>query len=191
MKLNYSAPLILGVISAVVFSSGSMAAQNTRSISLSASITSTSNSFSVDPLSSWPANALQITWSSTNKSFGNPSNVGFKVKSSADVKVSLSSTAKLTDGSKEIPIKVGITTTDTTKGGVAVSELSLTSQKIYDKTKNSAGDYVSYELTVAAQTTGMKDSSGATITAVAPSTTPEPAAGTYTGSIDLVFDSTI
>jgi hypothetical protein len=111
------------------------------------------------------------------------------VKSTQDVTASLSSTAKLVDGSKEIPIKVGIVCSDTTKCA-SVSELNLTGQKIYDKSKATTGQYVNYELSVAAQTSNMKDSAGAVISATSPNT-PEPAAGNYTGTVDLVFESAI
>ena len=185
---NYVSILSLAIIAVSPMSA--IASNISRAISLTATISDPTSVFQVEAVSgSWPNTDQSITYSSTNGSFSNPAAVGFKVKSSQDVSVSLSSTAKLVDGLKEIPLDVSITAQDTTKG-TTVSSLSLVGQKLYEKTKNTAGDFAFYNLEIKASKTNMKDATGTVIsnTTASPG---KPTAGAYTGSVDLVFDSTI
>ncbi|MFK7699303.1 hypothetical protein [Pseudomonas caspiana] len=172
------------------FSLTAMAASVEKTLNLKATISDPTSAFQVEAVSgSWPNTDQVITYNSSNGTFSNPGAIGFKVKSTQDVTVALNSTAKLVDGSKEIPIDVSITAQDTAKA-TSVAAVSLTGQKLYDKAKTTTGDYATYNLEVKANKTNMKDATGAIIpnTATAPG---KPAAGNYTGTVDLVFESAI
>lgn len=129
---------------------------------------------------SWPSVAQVVSWNGTT--FSNPAPIGFNVRSTSDVTVSLASPAALVDGLANIPLNVAVNSL----GGVGVSipKLSLLPQVIYSAVDNNGGtDTASFAIAITANPTGMLDENGAPIATPAP--------GAYTGVVSLVFESEI
>lgn len=131
----------------------------------------------------WPSIAQVVSWSPVSKTFTNPTPIGFTVKSTADVTLSLASTPALVDGLAHIPLKVEV---NSTAGiGENLSDVTLLPQAIYKSVNNNNGtDAAAFTVAITAKTTGMLDQSGI------PGIT-EPAPGSYTGVVSLVFESNI
>lgn len=177
------------VLVTLLGSLGSISAANAQQVSQNlnviANITPATGNFTVTPTAgSWPTQSLNVIWNSVTNSFTNPSGIGIRVSSSADVTASLSAPAKLISGQAEIPLNVAVTASDSK--GVSINNLSMTPGLIYSKATNGQSEMVNYSIDIMASTTGMKDSSGAVIAAGNP-----PAAGSYSGSVGLIFESTV
>ncbi|GLK89817.1 hypothetical protein [Pseudomonas turukhanskensis] len=174
-------------IGATLFSAAAMAATIDRSVSVTATITDPAGAFQVDAISgTWPVTPIAVSWNDQTNDFNSPSKTGFKIKSSNDVTVVLTSNAVLTEGRKEIPINVSIEASEPTKG-TSVSNVTMIPATVYEKAKNATGDFTTYQLVLEPSTTNMKDANGVVI----PGPNPTPAPGNYTASVDMIFESNI
>ncbi|MBW5276047.1 hypothetical protein [Citrobacter sp. On28M] len=163
-------------------SMGAHAITKNQSISLEAQIDDPTSEFQVNATAgAWPSTPLNVLWNHTTNSFSNPKPIGFQVKSTESVTIALSSTAQLNNGKAVIPLNVSVNagTTD----GISVPNIGLAAEKIMDANAT----FIPFELVIEATTTGMKDATGAAITG----TPLKPAPGSYSGSVDLVFESLI
>ncbi|EIQ6465778.1 hypothetical protein LVN52_004453, partial [Salmonella enterica] len=177
-----SAALLVATVSM-----GAHAITKNQSISLEAQIDDPASGFQVNATAgSWPSTPLNVLWNHTTNSFSNPKPIGFQVKSTENVTIALSSTAQLNNGKAVIPLVVSVNAGNAS--GISVTDIGLAAQKIMDKsTAATNAVFVPYELVIEATTTGMKDAAGAAIT----DTPLKPAPGSYSGSVDLVFESLI
>lgn len=179
---------------AVLSSSYANAATISKSISIGAEITSSNAVFQVQPLSStgWPSQSLTFSWA--NSSFNQPSNIAFKAKSSANITAMLTSAPRLINpvaNKAIIPLKVTITPTDAVTGNAVV--LSLTAQTIYDAAKITGQSWNTYEISMAVDVDNVTDTTGKVLSLPGSKVpgTEEPAAGSYTGSVGLIFESNV
>ena len=183
--LNKSKLLFVGLLIGSISMSSNAITKN-QTIYLEAQIDDPASTLQVLPISgAWPAAALPVLWDHNTNSFTNPKTVGFKVKSSKEVTVALSSTAKLTSGNAMIPLIVNIKAGNA--DGISAMDLGVSSQKIYNEPTITRATpvFAPYELEIKATTVGMIDSNGSPISG----SSPVPAAGNYFGSVDLVFES--
>ncbi|EAQ9126248.1 hypothetical protein ACEL77_003350 [Salmonella enterica subsp. enterica serovar Saintpaul] len=163
-------------------SMGANAITKNQSISLEAQIDDPNSAFQVNATAgAWPSTPLNVLWNHKNNSFSNPKPIGFQVTSTEEVTIALSSTAQLNNGKAVIPLNVSVKAGDSS--GTSVNNVGLAAQTIMSKQTNSKA--VAYELVIEATTTGMKDGDGNAIT------DSHPTPGSYSGSVDLVFESLI
>lgn len=160
------------------------AATINRSISLSATVASSTSDFSVTDVSdSWPTTATEFVYNEAASKFNNPSPLRIKVKSTEDVLVSLTSDAKLVNGLAEIPVAVMITQVTTAGSSTAgIKTVTATPQTIYAKATES-GAVSQYDIDFDADELSMLGATGVT--------TSTPADGTYAGTVNLLFESNI
>ncbi|WGW01376.1 hypothetical protein QF117_11350 [Vibrio sp. YMD68] len=156
-----------------------------QSIDITAEILDLNSTFKVLPTAgSWPVNTLRFVWDDNTSQFQSPAGIGFTVESSADVTVALTSSSDLYSGSSLIPVDVSVQ--NTAGNGIDVTSVTMLPETLYETTQNPTGEKAAFQLNFAADSNNMLDSNGDPIT---PGSRPEP--GTYSGSVNLVFESNI
>lgn len=178
-QVTLAAAGMAAVISTLAFNANAAVVER-QTIQMTANISTPNGATTISPTAgSWPTAAQVVSWS--GGAFSNPAPIGFTVKSSENVSLSLSSTAELVDGQAKIPLNVAVKSTGGT--GTAIPNLTMLPQKIYSKPTGSPATpaIASYTLDITATKTGMTDATGGTTTT--------PVAGNYTGAVALVFES--